>query len=411
MRSDCRICKTDSLEIKFDLGHLKYTGVFPSYNETEKTAPIRLAICRTCKLVQLYDDLNPTDFYKSGYGYESNINSSMRQHLISVAEKLEALYESKIGTCHAVIDIASNDGTLLSGYQNNTSVKIGIDPLIESLNNCYPSNSIKINKFFSAEEVKKQVDLPIDIVTSLSVFYDLNDPIDFAKNVFDIMSDNAIWFLEQSYLPSMIETLSYDTICHEHINYYSLSVLESILDSSGFKIIHAETNKINGGSMAVTAVKKNNNYFNADTTVQDFKNYELRNSYLSDEPLLEFARKSQLHMRELKTRLIELKENGNEIYGLGASTKGNVLLQCAGITSDIITSIGEVNSKKFGKFTPGTKILIVSESEILSQNPRGKVLMIIPWHFEDSIMQKLGSFIQKGGQVLVPLPNIRLIKS
>jgi hypothetical protein len=410
VHSKCRFCKEDQLQVKFDLGELKYTGVFTSYSDVVKSASLRLAICKSCTLVQLYDDLDPSEFYQAGYGYESNLNSSMKNHLIMTAEILEQIYAKKVGKVKTALDIASNDGTLLSGYKDQEIVKIGIDPLISFVNDRYPAQAIKINKFFSAKEVESSVDSSIDIVTSLSVFYDLTDPLAFAKDVAKVMAEDGIWFLEQSYLPSMIETNSYDTICHEHLNYYSLSILEKILSAAGLKIVSAETNNVNGGSIGILAVKQKNEFFEISPQVEELKELEIANGFLNEDCLLQFAENAGKHMNEFKTFLTNLKGRGYEIYGLGASTKGNVLLQCCGIDSRLMTSIGEVNPRKFGKVTPGTQIPIVNESEIISGDPKGKVIVIIPWHFQESILRKLQKFIDNGGEVVIPLPRIRLIK-
>ena len=409
LKSNCRNCKNDSLAVKFDLGTLKYTGVFPLRDEFAKEAPLRLAICSDCNFVQLYDKLDPSEFYKEGYGYESNLNSSMKIHLMESASNLENFYTQHVGNLTTVLDIASNDGTLLNGYKGKKVKKIGIDPIINFVNDKYPIGAIKIKEFFSSRALRSIESEPIDIVTSMSVFYDLQDPVDFAKQVNSILSANGIWYLEQSYLPYMINATSYDTICHEHLNYYSLTILNSIMVESGFKIINAATNSINGGSIAITVVKNENNLFPIDSNVNKLLEMEILGNYLGEEALVQFAQESVKHMHELKKLLTNYKNLGFNVFGLGASTKGNVMLQCAGIDNKLMNAIGEINPKKYGKFTPGTQIPIIDEKVILAGDPANTVIMLIPWHFKDSMLKYLESFISNGGKVIVPLPELEVI--
>ena len=221
----CRFCRRDSIEEIFNLGDLSISGVF-LYDGTEvMKLPVVLGFCKKCQLVQLKHNYDLQYVFTSSYGYESGLNSTLANHLISKASYLQERYQIYTGI---VVDIASNDGTLLSGYSRNV-INVGIDPLIPFVSDRYPDNSLKISQFFSKETFFSLVKKKARLVTSNSVIYDLDDPIMFAKDINEILEDNGIWHFEQSYLPTMLQKMSIDTICHEHLLYLSYENIEYIL--------------------------------------------------------------------------------------------------------------------------------------------------------------------------------------
>ena len=251
---NCRICGGPNLYEVMDFGNLALTGVFQVHGDQVPTAPLCLCRCQDYGLVQLGHSYRQEYLYGETYGYESHLNASMVSHLQSKAKMLERKYLA--GNSHpVVVDIASNDGTLLAGYTNPNSQLIGIDPLIHVVTDHYPVNAIKLQEFFSASSYFSINSEKADLVTSLSVLYDLDNPRKFAQDISEILNDNGIWHFEQSYLPTMVETLSYDTICHEHLLYLTLSDIQNLLTGTDMVIIDASLNSINGGSITVTAQK------------------------------------------------------------------------------------------------------------------------------------------------------------
>jgi hypothetical protein len=230
----------------------------------------------------------------------------------------------------------------------------------------------------------------------------------FAKDVSAILQNDGIWHFEQSYLPTMVATNSYDTICHEHLLYLTLKDIKTILDSAQFKILDVSLNDINGGSIAITAIKSLKKQL-----VEPFVDFLINNEEscgYSDSSALElFSKKIMQHKAEFSKLLENYKFNGYEIVGLGASTKGNVLLQFCGLNSEMVTWIGDINPKKFGKRTPGSNIEIVPEDKILKSAHKKMLAIVLPWHFREGITEKSAKFFDLGGKMLFPLPNIEII--
>ena len=405
----CRICSSDDLELVIDLGSLALTGVFLEDGKQAKKAPLVLKRCKNCGLVQLGHNYVESELYGNTYGYESHLNQSMVDHLQQKARTLEHKYLKSIPAA-VVVDIASNDGTLLSGYKRDNLIKIGIDPLIDVVSDRYPLNALKIRNFFSSQEYWKVQNKSANLVTSLSVIYDLTDPVGFAKQIYEILEEDGIWHFEQSYLPLMIETLSYDTICHEHLLYLSMHDIKKILELTGFKIIEASMNGVNGGSIAISAIKTNKLLLE-DPFVNYLISSEIKNGILDGSKIANFAKVVMEHSQDFRLLIIKYKELGYDVIGLGASTKGNVLIQIAGLDSNQISAIGDVNPRKFGKQTPGSAIPIFSEKNLLENASELTIAVVFPWHFRAGIVNNLEKFIMTGRKLLIPLPRIEVVSA
>jgi hypothetical protein len=403
----CRLCGKEEMREIIDFGDMALTGVFATDGLSVQKAPLQLVRCIACGMTQLGHRFDPSVLYGETYGYESHLNSSMTKHLKSKARTLEATYLSDIQS-PIIVDIASNDGTLLSGYINSDAKLIGIDPLIDHVSDHYPKESIKISNFFSKENFFSKSSDKANLVTSLSVLYDLDDPRKFASDIFEILENEGIWHFEQSYLPTMVETLSYDTICHEHLLYFSLTNIQNLLTFSGFQIIDVSLNSINGGSIAVTAIKSKSTV-EQSPFVSYLLNQESLNGFDTDEALLAFAEKAKSHKKSLKTLIENYKDNGYKVVGLGASTKGNVLLQWLGLDNTYIKYIGDINPKKFNAQCPGSGIPIIKESKIFDAADQKTIALVLPWHFRDGIVTGSERYLSKGGKLLFPLPQIQVV--
>lgn len=402
MNAVCRICSSSDLKTHVDFGSLYMTGHFPVADEKISQAPLALAKCQDCGLVQLRHSQPIGELYTEGYGYESHLNGSMRRHLINSARSFEFI--QKLAPGDVVLDIASNDGTLLSGYLTPEIITVGIDPLIDSISDFYPETTIKIKSFFTKEDYLMNINRKAKIISSFSVFYDLEQPSQFMKDIEAIMADDGIWILEQSYLPTMIDTLGFDTICHEHLLYLTLTDLKNLCEISGLKIFDVALNNVNGGSFRVFIQKKN-----GSRAVSPFVYFvlerELQLRSISNEGLQRFNEDIDIFKIQINYLLSRFKNQGLSLVGLGASTKGNVLLQVCSISSAYLDCIGEINEKKFGKVTPGSKIKIVSEEEALIQRDKSIGALVLPWHFRDSIFDKLKTTHVKDLKLILPLPS------
>lgn len=405
----CRICGTGKLGTILDFGDMALTGVFEGDGSAVPLEPMMLVRCDDCSYVQLAHTYPQGALYGESYGYESHLNKAMVDHLHQKASILEAKYlansQNKI-----VVDIASNDGTFLRGFHSNEITRVGIDPLLHIVSDFYPDKTIKIANFFNPSAYFEKLNKPARLVTSMSVLYDLDDPITFAKGIAKILEEEGIWHSEQSYLPIMVNTMSYDTICHEHASYFTLHDLSRIFHASGFQILEASLNAVNGGSIAISAIKTKKEV-EQDPFVSYLLNMEIIQGFQNGERMRKFAVDAEAHRIQLRDLINNYKLAGYTIKGLGASTKGNVLLQWLNLDRNVISSIGEVNPRKFGKSTPGTNIPIVDEIEVLSSDPEKTIILVLPWHFRDGMTKRATDFLRKGGKLLYPLPEIQIVSS
>ena len=403
----CRSSKSENLVSILNLGRQALTGVFP-HNPKEKVTvgPLELVWCPESGLVQLMHSYDADEMYGENYGYRSGLNQSMVDHLTNKVRYLERWANLKAGD--VVLDIGSNDCTTLNAYTVDGVKRIGIDPTGVKFADYYTDDVELVPDFFSSDGYHSVSDKKAKIVTSIAMFYDLGDPVLFAREIESVLDDDGIWHFEQSYLPSMLRLNSYDTICHEHLEYYSLFAVNKILEAANLKVADVAMNNINGGSFAVTAVKKSNTEIEINSTVINWTlEQELRMGLDTPRPYREFEERVFRHREDL-TRLIKgLVADGKKVYGYGASTKGNVILQFCNFTSKEITAIAEVNEEKFGRVTPGTHIPIVSEDEARAAQP--DYFLVLPWHFRDGILRREKQYLANGGKFIFPFPEIEII--
>lgn len=403
----CRVCGNKNLVTVMSLGEQALTGVFPkSKTEIITQGPVDLVQCigeKSCGLVQLKQSYDLSEMYGMNYGYRSGLNSSMVKHLHSKVEKI--LASGILQQADLIIDIGSNDGTTLRAYPSNKYRLAGVDPTGVKFSSYYPPEIQLIVDFFSAAVVEKA--LPgqkAKVITSFSMFYDLEDPVAFAKEIERTLDEDGVWIFEQSYLPAMLRTNSFDTICHEHLEFYSLKQINWIAKAAGLKVLDVEFNEVNGGSFSITAAK---------STSRHKVNTEWLNRIVDDENALglsttdafeAFKQRVEDQRRGLMNFLADCKASGKRVAGLGASTKGNVLLQFYGIGESLLPVIGEVNEDKFGSFTPGTLIPLAPEKDVLESHP--DYLLVLPWHFREFFMD-LPSM--KGRKLVFPLPHFEIV--
>ena len=410
----CRICGNNDLFPILNLGEQALTGIFPKSRDQRITsAPLELVKCQErgsgggCGLVQLRHSFGLSEMYGESYGYRSGLNRSMVEHLRNKVKTI--LSRISVSQGDLVIDIGSNDSTLLQAYPHDL-VLVGIDPTGSKFEEYYPDHVQLIPDFFSSHLVDTRFGgKKARIITSIAMFYDLEAPIDFVEQIYHTLSDDGVWVFEQSYLPTMLETNSYDTICHEHLEYYRLKQIKWIMDKVGFKIIDIESNMVNGGSFSVTVAKQNSHYPEAEPIVEDMLKEEICRELDTEKPYLEFKQRVYSHREQLLHLLEESKHDGKKIFGYGASTKGNVVLQFCDLTENDIPYIAEVNSDKFGSFTPGNNIPIISEEEARAMKP--DCFMVLPWHFKESIIKRERAFLEGGGELLFYLPQLELVNS
>lgn len=407
----CRVCGNPELATILDLGLQCLTGVFPKAGAPQPPAgPLELVKCqgpasKACGLVQLRHTYEASGMYGANYGYRSGLNRSMVEHLRAKVKALTA--RVPVGKGDLVLDIGSNDGTTLSFYPADGTTLIGIDPTAAKFRQYYPPHVQVVPDFFTADNFRKVAGARrAKVVTSIAMFYDLERPLDFMRDVRDVLADDGIWHFEQSYLPSMLAATSYDTICHEHVEYYSLHDIKWMTEKTGLRVVDVTLNDVNGGSFAVTVAKAKGGEPVPPAVAELLKSEEAA-GLGTPEPYKKFAAATARHRDELKALVAKLKASGKKVLGLGASTKGNVLLQYCGFGPADLACIADVNPDKYGCVTPGTAIPIVSEAD--ARKARPDVFLVLPWHFRDGLLQREADFVQGGGKLLFPLPRIELV--
>jgi hypothetical protein len=403
----CRISGSSNLISVLNLGNQALTGVFPKDPDTKiSSGPLDLVWCPDSGLLQLRHSYDLDEMYGLNYGYRSGLNQSMVKHLQQKVHFLQRLRPVSAGDI--TLDIGSNDATLLSAYEVNGLQRIGIDPTGKKFQKFYTNGIELVPEFFSAEAFRTKFKSGrAKIVTSIAMFYDLESPLDFVADIYKVLDDDGIWHFEQSYMPTMLRMNSYDTVCHEHLEYYSLGVVKRILEQSDLKIIDVQMNAINGGSFAVTAAKKSSKLKSNSTVIDWLLGQEDRMGLHTPKPFREFEERVFRHRDDLSRLIRGLSADGKKVVGYGASTKGNVLLQFCGFNSTDITCIAEVNPDKFGSYTPGTCIPILSEKEVHAIKP--DYMLVLPWHFRDSIIQREAEYLASGGKLIFPLPEIEIV--
>ena len=402
----CRIGGGSTLINVLDLGEQALTGVFPrSPSATVTSGPLRLFWCPDSGLLQLSHSYDLAEMYGDNYGYRSGLNRSMVDHLTQTARQLERL--TALAPGNTVLDIGSNDSTLLKAYEVPSLCRIGIDPTGTKFSAHYPDDVVLVPEFFSADAFRSTGAGLANVVTSIAMFYDLENPIGFVREIESILAPGGVWHFEQSYMPSMLRMTSYDTVCHEHLEYYSLHVVQRVLAQAGMRAIDVKMNNVNGGSFAVTAVRQDDRFRDEQPTVAWLLEQEKGMGLSTPRPYREFEDRVYRHRADLRRLLEALAADNRTVIGYGASTKGNVLLQFCDIGPDLVSCIAEVNEEKFGAFTPGTLIPIVPEEEARAMRP--DYFLVLPWHFRDGIVRREAEFLARGGRMIFPFPEIEIV--
>lgn len=412
MISRCRICGNTDLQPALSLGEQALTGIFPRTADASITrGPLELVRCRGaghCGLLQLRHSYDLAEMYGPDYGYRSSLNRSMVAHLESIVRRLTT--RVKPGADDLVLDIGSNDGTLLRAYPEHGPTLVGMDPSAGKFRKYYRQDIHLIVDFFSAARLAEAFPgRKAKIVTSIAMFYDLEDPVAFMKQIEQILADDGVWHFEQSYMPAMLRVNAYDTICHEHLEYYGLSQIRWMAERAGLKILDVEINEVNGGSFAVTVAKAGSRHKPDAEKVEAVLREEISLGLDTDAPYEAFAGRVFDHRTQLRTTLERIRGEGSTLLGYGASTKGNVILQFCGFGPNEIPAIAEVNADKFGCFTPGTGIPIIPEAEARAQRP--DYLLVLPWHFRENLLAREADYLSRGGRMLFPLPRIEIVPS
>lgn len=414
-RNTCRVCGSDSLKTVVDLGEQHLQGSF--IKEGKELPPMRKIPCQivrcdpvtdenACGLLQMKHSVPPAVLY-AAYWYRSGTNNTMRSHLKGIAEKAMKIWSKPQAT---VLDIGCNDGTLLKNYPGQFN-KFGVDPS-DVAQEVTGDNLKVIQDIFPSPYLDTVLGKgSIDIITSIAMFYDLEDPVSFCRSIKESLSTDGIWIFEMSYMPDMLRMNSYDTICHEHLEYYSLAVIEKILKLAELQIFKVEFNEINGGSLRCYATHNDNNTHKTlsnQAFISAVRQQEFDLELDTDKPYLEFQSRIDNEKKKLRDVLTGLRTDGKRIHIYGASTKGNTILQFCEIDNSIIDYAAERNPDKYGAMTLGTNIPIISEAESRAMSP--DYYLVLPWHFKPEFVEREKEMLDNGTGFIFPLPEIEIVK-
>ena len=413
----CKICGNTNLKKVLFINEQYISATFVKSNKnndlTKVKTPLTLILCSenekkdNCGLLQLLEITEPDLLYKQ-YFYRSATSDTMRRDLKNVVDSVRKLVKFKDNDI--IVDIGSNDCTLLNFYPDNLKL-VGYEPA-QNIKYINDENRIKIfPTYFNSTDFKKQFDKKAKIITSCAMFYDLADPKKFVSDIDEILDENGVWCVQISYLVSMLKFNNFYDICHEHLSYYSIETFEAVLKNFNLKLFFAETNAVNGGSIRLFVCKKNSfKKYNNDFFALKLKKlkdeeikYKLKNSstYENFQKIIDnIKNKTVLFVNHI------MKSN-KQVFALGASTKGNILLQHFGLNKSKIPFISERNKEKVGLKCLGSDIELISEEKARSMNP--KAFLVLPWNFKDEIIKREKEYIDKGGILMFPMPYPHII--
>lgn len=402
-----------------DFGEQAIAGVFPPRGSGQPPRyPLELVRCSpasqadACGLLQLRHSVESSLLYDS-YWYRSGINRTMTDNLHQIATRAASLVG---GLCEGdlVLDIGCNDGTLLDGYQDadgsTTGVEyLGIDPSDVTRYAVEKGYTVVTDLFTRESFTGVAGDRRAKVITSIAMFYDLESPIDFSRDIAACLADDGVWVTEFSYMPTMLEMNSFDTVCHEHLEYYSLAVIERVVTTAGFEIVRAELNDVNGGSIRLFMGHAGRHTVAAEQVERlvEMRSRERDLGLDTAAPYQAFQRQSEKIRGELVDLLSDLKQQGRTVHIYGASTKGNTTLQYCGIDSSLVTFAADRNPDKWQSETIGTHVPIISEED--SRASRPDYYLVLPWHFLDEMIEREKEFFERGGAFIIPFPEVRLV--
>jgi len=416
LRNSCRICGSKNLVSILNLGE-QYLANYSSKDDDVvsfmEKIPLELVRCdklvdsNSCGLVQLRHTTSPNLMYDR-YFYRSGINQTMTKNLKEIVQ--EAISKIDLNSDDIVLDIGCNDGTLLKNYSQFSVKTIGFDPAKNMAEFSKKTGATIITDFFSSEEfIKNFGSDKAKIISSIAMFYDLEDPSKFVSDIAKVLDLHGVWVLELSYLPLMLSQNAFDTIVHEHLEYYHLEVLELLFSKFGLKVVDVKLNDVNGGSFRIF-VQHENKTIDDDSLkrIIELRKKEKELKLDTNIPFDSFIER----INNEKSNLVSFIKNelslGKTIHCYGASTKGNTLLQFYDLDNKFIQYIADRNPDKWGRRTIGTNISIISEEESYSLNP--DYFLILPWHFLEEFVEREQEFLKNGGKLIVPLPEFQIIE-
>ncbi len=399
----CQICDSPDLDSVLFIGYLPPVNTMPpigSRPAEQPAYPAELLHCNQCQLVQIGLIVDPAILFPPTYPYTSGTTRILRDNFAQLSKEIAERYPLK--KSELIVDIGSNDGTLLSNFTQHARV-FGIEPT--NAGKLAAQRGIPtLTSFFNCDAVEKAVTAhgKAKIVTATNVFAHIEDIHEIVDCIDGLLSGDGIFISESHYLLALIETLQYDTIYHEHLRYYSLTALKYLLEMHGFEIIYARRIPTHGGSIRVYSAKKGK--YPVDPAVNQLLELEKRS--ITKQTLAEFARAVTQTKLDLLALIKEIKGAGTRIYGVGAPSRASTLINYVGLDNGILECVLEIKgSYKIGKYVPGTTIPVVEEERLFADQP--EYALLLSWHIADELIPKLTARGYKG-RYIIPLPKPRV---
>lgn len=410
--TQCRICGSPHLKSILSLGDQPLSGVFPRPESPDPSlSPLDLIRCDKeaqpdgCGLVQLRHSAELSEMYGQTYGYYSSISPTMVSHLEEKVRQLLAFVKPSTGD--VVLDVGCNDGTLLNAYGAESGLlRIGMDPSSRKFASHFQPDIQVVYDFFSEAGVRSLIgDRLCRIITSIAMFYDLDDPQKFMRQIRALLAKDGVWALELSYLPLFLTQLTYDQLCHEHLTYLGLTQIDWMMKRTGLKILDVSFNDVNGGSFYIYAGRDDGPYQPETDKIRRILDAE--RPLDTEAPFTRFRNRVLAHRDEVRHFFDLARAAGKRVYGYGASTKGNIVMNYCGIGKDDLIAIGDRNPEKDGLTAPGMRIPIISHARLREAVP--DYLFVMIWHFRREVIRDEIAFLKRGGKMIFSLPRLHLV--
>jgi len=377
----------------------------------DRPLPLDLVRCspeddeNACGFVQLRHTV-PCDLLYREYFYKSGVNRTMTDHLKGIVKSITEMVDLVDGDI--VVDIGCNDGAMLSFYPTSLT-RVGFEPALNLHEEIAALGIEVIRNYFNHEDYLTRYSQKARVVSTIAMFYDLDDPNAFVDSVKRVLREDGLWVIELSYFPSMLAANAFDTVLHEHLGYYTLHVMDYLLQRYGFSIFKVELNEINGGSFRLYCAHAGavGKYYGVDKSAYELSVKEFELALETDRPYRQFAARIDRVRTQVREFLENAVRDGERTYVYGASTKGNSLLQYMEISEGLIVAAADRNPYKWGKYWRGPGMQVVSEEEARATNP--DYFLVLPWHFREEFLEREQEFLRRGGKFIFPLPEFEVV--
>jgi cyclopropane fatty-acyl-phospholipid synthase-like methyltransferase len=397
-RKTCRLCASDNLTDVFSLGE-QFINNFVTEEEIGKglIAPLELIMCHSCKLLQLRHTAPQELLYSRYYWYRSGVTTTMRKALRDITNQIETIKQLSRGD--VVLDIGANDGTLLESYTNNSINRVGCEPADNLIDSLTQKVDYVMHDFWNYDKymdlAKKWGFGKAKVITAIGMFYDLEDPNQFIGDARKALSEDGVFIAQLMCLAPMLKKNDIGNICHEHLEYYSKESLKYLFETNGLEIFKIEENDVNGGSYRIFA----RHYKGTGITIDE---------KITIDDIIAFGNRIKKNRDSCVEFIQQEVAKGKSVYVYGASTKGNVILQYYGLDRSLIKGASERSPEKWGKYTIGSWIPIVSEEDARRDKP--DYFLVLPWAFFPEFYKREKKWREQGGKFIVPLPEFRVVE-